>query len=99
MNKKYFLTTTLCLVLGLGLSWGQEILSPNKAIKLIVNLSSDGTPHYEVFFNEKAVINPSSLGIELTKEPSLLSGFKLKDTTTSSFDDTWNPVWGRRIRN
>lgn len=101
MNKKYFLTTTLCLVLGLGLSWGQEILSPNKAIKLIVNLSSDGTPHYEVFFNEKAVINPSSLGIELTKEPSLLSGFKLKDTTTSSFDDTWNPVWGEEseIRN
>ena len=47
------------------------------------------------------VIKPSTLGFELADGPDMMDGFKLIDTATASFDETWQPVWGenRDIRN
>ena len=38
---------------------------------------------------------------QLDAKTNLMTGFKIKDTSTSTFDETWNPVWGeeKEIRN
>ena len=37
----------------------------------------------------------------LDAKTNLMTGFKIKDTSTSTFDETWSPVWGeeKEIRN
>ena len=61
-------------------------------------------------YKNKAVIKPSHLGLELAKnkhaskgihETDLMDGFTVADTKTSTFDETWKPVWGETstIRN
>lgn len=38
---------------------------------------------------------------QLDAKTNLMTGFKIKDTSTSTFDETWSPVWGeeKEIRN
>ena len=86
-----------------------EVTSPNGNIVLTFNLDK-GRPAYSVSYKGKAVVRPSHLGLELAKdkhaskgmdETDLMDGFTLKDEQTSTFDETWQPVWGenRNIRN
>ncbi len=80
---------------------GQELRSPNGQLKMIFSLSNTGTPTYELSYKNKQVIKPSHLGLELKDAPDLMRGFSIEDVQTSSFDDTWTPVWGevKQIRN
>lgn len=62
----------------------------------------DGTPTYKLTYKNQEVIKESSLGFYLKNDKkSLLDDFKITDTKTSTFDDTWQPVWGevKEIRN
>ena len=79
----------------------QEVASPNKNIILKFTLQDDGTPSYSLTYKGKYVIKPGKLGFELKDKQSLLNGFAIADTKTSSFDETWTPVWGevKTIRN
>lgn len=65
------------------------------------SLTGDGVPTYQVSFKGKQVIKPSTLGIELAEENSLMDKFRINKTSTSTFDETWQPVWGeeKEIRN
>ena len=78
-----------------------EQKSPNGNIVLNVELNAKGTPEYHVTYKGRPVITPSTLGIELAEENSLMDQFHINKTSTSSFDETWQPVWGetRDIRN
>ncbi len=78
-----------------------EQQSPNGKIAVNVTLNEKGTPMYQITYNGKEVIKPSLLGIELAEENSLMDAFRINKTTTSTFDETWQPVWGetRNIRN
>ena len=69
--------------------------------RLNFSVNSQGEPVYELFYKGKAVIKPSKLGLELKNDPGLMNGFTLADTQTSTFDETWEPVWGevKQIRN
>lgn len=80
---------------------GQELRSPNGQLKMIFSLSNTGTPTYELSYKNKQVIKPSHLGLELKDAPDLMKGFSIENVQTSSFDDTWTPVWGevKQIRN
>lgn len=88
----------------------QTVTSPNGKVKLTFSLTGNGVPTYELTFKDKSVIKPSRLGLELAKdrhasremkETDLMDGFKIVDTKTSAFDETWKPVWGETatIRN
>lgn len=88
----------------------QTVTSPNGNVKLTFSLSETGQPTYEMTYKDKAVIKPSHLGLELAKdkhaskgeqETDLMDGFKVTNTQTSTFDETWKPVWGETatIRN
>ena len=82
----------MCLVcLGLaGRVHASEVTSPNGEMKLTFTLR-DSKPYYSVSFRGKPVIKPRSL----------LEGFTQMGEKTSTFDETWTPVWGenKTIRN
>ncbi len=101
----------------------QTLKSPDGKLEMKFELSAEGTPQYSLFYNGKAVIKPSKLGIELApegvhrdfdnfapavaspegdaKKQNLYSGFELIKSAQSTFDETWQPVWGqtKNIRN
>ena len=92
----------MCLVcLGIaGRVQASEVTSPNGEMKLTFTLR-DSKPYYSVSFRGKPVIKPSRLGYELHNAESLLEGFTQTGEKTSTFDETWTPVWGenKTIRN
>ncbi len=75
--------------------------SPNGLLKLNFSISAKGEPVYELFYKGKVVVKPSKLGLELKNDPGLMNGFTQTDAKTSTFDETWTPVWGevKQIRN
>lgn len=98
MNKLF---TALFLLVSCVVVQAQELISPDKNLKLKFSLTSDGTPTYELNYKNKAVIKTSRLGIETKDVPSFLNGFTVTKTENATFDETWSPVWGeqKNIRN
>ena len=101
------------LVMGLllpMLAAAQTVKSPNGNVSVTFSLSEKGQPTYEMSYKGKTVCKPSHLGLELAKdkhaskgmeETSLMDGFTETGSKTSTFDETWKPVWGETatIRN
>ena len=54
----------------------------------------DGVPHYALDRNGKPIVLPSKMGFTLEWRDDLAHAFILKDKTYSTFDETWEPVWG-----
>ena len=86
-----------------------EVKSPNGNVALNF-MVEEGRPVYSVTYKGKDVIRPSHLGLELAKdkhasmgmdERDLMDDFSLDKEETSTFDETWEPVWGetKYIRN
>ncbi|WP_179343564.1 glycoside hydrolase family 97 protein [Winogradskyella ursingii] len=74
-----------------------EIASPNAAIKVNFNLSDEGQPFYNVKFNNKTIIDTSYLGFDFIEAESLSKNFKIINTSTSEFNETWQMPWGEQI--
>lgn len=74
--------------------------SPNTNIKLTFEVTN-GVPTYNLIYKNTQVIKDSHLGIELVDAAPMMDGFELLSSETSSFDETWQPVWGeiKNIRN
>jgi len=80
----------------------QELTSPNQDLKMKFSLNENGTPVYQLTYKDQEVIKSSTLGLELKNDDlSLMNSFEIVDTKTSTFDETWEPVWGEQseIRN
>jgi glucan 1,4-alpha-glucosidase len=83
-------------------TFAQELRSPNGNLVLQFNVTTTGAPQYQLAYKNKAVIKPSTLGLELKNDKkSLLHDFAIASTQTATFDETWQPVWGEvsNIRN
>jgi len=99
---KHILYTTLFCFLVLHNANSQQLKSPNGKFSMEFALLKDGTPSYRLNYKDKEVIKSSKLGLELKKDKkSLLDDFTIMDSKTTSFDETWKPVWGEveTIRN
>ena len=123
MNIKKHLTIALLSACIGTLAHAQQLTSPNGNLVMNFSLNQAGAPVYDLFYKNKPVIKPSTLGLELKKEDAnkktdfewterkdkgqldaktnLMTGFTITDTQTSTFDETWKPVWGEEseIRN
>lgn len=88
------------LSLALSEASAAEISSPSGIVTVDADVVK-GIPTYKVSYKGKAVINPSTLGLQLADGADLMDGFELVKSSTSSFDETWEPVWGEnsKIRN
>lgn len=103
-NMKTIFTKLACFLLALfmsGAAMAESITSPDGQLRLNFSVNPQGEPVYELSYKGKAVIKPSKLGLELKNDPGLMNGFTLAGTETSTFDETWKPVWGevKQIRN
>ena len=107
MKKLNVLVVGLLLPL---LAAAQTVKSPNGNVSVTFSLTGNGQPTYEMSYKGKTVCKPSHLGLELAKdkhaskgmtETNLMDGFTETGSKTSSFDETWKPVWGETatIRN
>ncbi len=74
-----------------------EVASPNTNIKVNFNLTEVGEPYYQVFFNNKTIIDTSFLGFEFKEAKSLKNNFKIVETKTNSFNETWQMPWGEQL--
>ncbi|MCW3075220.1 MAG: glycoside hydrolase family 97 protein [Flaviaesturariibacter sp.] len=88
----------LCLLLALSVAVtkAQTITasSPNGAIRLTTELTSNGELSYIVTYKNRSVILPSALYLQF-KEPAVaLANFTLVKADSSRYDQTWKPVWG-----
>ncbi len=96
--KQILLATVL--LFSAGLLSAETVKSPNGAMVLNVELKN-GVPVYRLDYKNQAVVKESKLGHELKDGKNLTDGFELTKTETTSFDESWNPVWGevKTIRN
>lgn len=95
----------------------ETLKSPDGNLEMTFTLSEDGTPLYALKHGGKDVVLDSRLGYMLrgdlygntpenymqeSYDPvDFCSGFAVVNTATTSFDQTWEPVWGEesQIRN
>ena len=93
-----------------GSLFAQDLKSPNGELEMNFSLNEAGTPIYSLKYKGQTVVKPSQLGLELVgteqaefgteinkeKDPqtSLYDGFAVADVQTSTFNETWEPVWG-----
>jgi len=99
IKRAFILFALFCLVSVVVKA--QQIKSPDGNFSLNFELRN-GVPFYSLNYKDKAVVKPSSLGLELANEElGLMNGFSLAKSETSTFDETWKPVWGeyKQIRN
>jgi hypothetical protein len=81
---------------------GQNLKSPDGNLEMNFLLGDNGALIYRLFYKGKEVVKDSKLGMDLKNdEVDLLDNFKIDEIENSSFDETWEPVWGeeRQIRN
>ena len=100
--KSLYILSFIALLSFFNLANSQELKSPNGNLTMQFSLEDNGTPTYKLSYKNKDVIKPSHLGLELKDdERSLLNDFTILNTESSTFDDTWTPVWGeeKEIRN
>ncbi|CCY02766.1 glycoside hydrolase 97 [Prevotella sp. CAG:924] len=107
MHRINILIAALLLPLA---ALAQTVKSPDGNVSVHFSLTGNGVPTYEMTYKGKAVVKPSHLGLELAKikqaskgmnEIDLMEGFTETGSKTSTFDETWKPVWGEvaEVRN
>ena len=91
-----------------GLGWGLLLIllfsiptfaapltlsSPSGELVLAVDVNDQGVPWYSLDYKGTPVVKKSNLGLS-GKEASLKEGFSIADSKNSTFEETWQPVWG-----
>ena len=100
MKNLFF--ASLILFAFSSIAKAQQLKSPEGKFVMEFSLQNDGTPTYSLKYKNKEVVKTSKLGLELKDDKkSLLNDFTVVDTKTTTFDETWKPVWGEvdNIRN
>ena len=88
-------------VMAVALPLKSEVLKSPDGNMVLQFEVRNGVPVYRLDYKDKPVIKDSRLGLELKDADDLLTGFVLKEVQRSTFDETWEPVWGewKTIRN
>ena len=101
---KKTILTLICLTASLlATTFAAEpvkLQSPDGQLELNFELR-DGVPYYALDRAGNPVVLPSKMGFTLEWRDDLAHAFVMKDTQYSTFDETWEPVWGEeaQIRN
>lgn len=87
---------SLIVLFLFSLAQAQSVQSPSKQITLTFDFAEKGKPTYLLTYKNKAVILQSYLGITLKNGADLASHFKLEESKTTTFNETWQPVLGEQ---
>ncbi len=72
-----------------------SVSSPNGKIKIDLKVTPEA-PFYSVAMGGKVLIKPSKLGFEFKNSGKLMSNFKVDDFQITSFEETWESLWGQK---
>ena len=96
----------LLSVFSLGLSgWAKpddsiSVQSPNGTVKISFLIKSTDVLKEGLFwnvrYNDKSIMNDSSLGFTLEHAPSMLDGFKVVEVKKTTNDSIWKPLHGEQ---
>ncbi len=97
MNRTLWI---ILLIVMTATGRAEQITSPNGQMKLNFEIRN-GIPYYDLTLNDRPIVLPSSLGLELKDKEDLIEGFSIADVKRSNKDERWKPVWGEEseIRN
>lgn len=100
MKRFFLLAIAFVMAINVSSLSAQSISSPNGDLKFDFKLN-EGVPTYSVEYKQAPVILDSRLGFDLNGAEDLLDGFTVLSSEQSTFDETWEPVWGEEtaIRN
>src|SRR5690606_35521914 len=89
-----------CDATGQNKGSSYELLSPGGQNRINFELVNDA-PRYAVSHGETEVISLSKMGFVLRDNDSLSKNFEVINVEETSFDETWEQVWGEKqhIRN
>ena len=103
MKKVTMMAMSLGLLLSIGDALAEKLNSPTKKLEMNFELKEAGEPTYSLKMADGTVITKTSkMGFEMKDSKlSFDKNFEVIKTNTSSFDETWTPVWGevKKIRN
>lgn len=99
----------LFIILFVALSFNlmaQELFSPDGKIRIGVSISrepmkqrpqiAEGTPFYEVHYNNKPFLLPSRLGFDVVGTAEIKHYFRIVETVRSENRSSWKPVYGEK---
>jgi alpha-glucosidase len=72
-----------------------QLTSPNVKNKIVFNLIN-GIPTYNVVHGDKTILNNSHLGFVFKNNDSLNKHFEVLSFNETSFNETWEQVWGEK---
>lgn len=105
MLKKIILPAFLMALTVVGSAQTQksksyDLASPGGINKIKFKLDKTA-PKYEVSHGKTPVITPSDMGFIFKNNDDLSTNFEILDVKNSTFDETWEQVWGekKKIRN
>ena len=73
-----------------------EVVSPDKKVQVSFFLNQNGTPQYQVRFNNEEVIKTSKMGFTFENIPSFEGNFEIVNSELTSFNETWEMPWGEQ---
>jgi len=90
----------ICLVLpGLALAaGGHEVVSPDGALEVRIDVDGTGRPVYAIALDEEPVILRSRLGLSFWQGRGCDTGLEINRTRQARADNTWEQPWGERRR-
>jgi len=88
----------LGLMMGLLSCSNKEftVFSPSSKVKLNFALNGENQPLYCVYFNNKPIIKPSTLGFDFKNMESLGKGMRIDSILTREFNEKWEMPWGEQ---
>ncbi len=71
-----------------------KLLSPNKNLELEFSLNEKGEACYSLMSNNQQIVDVSKLGMRMMNGENMDANFSIIDIYESSFNETWETVWG-----
>ena len=78
------------------LSSPSQVSSPSGNISLNFFLTPEEEAAYQVFFQDKMVIDTSLLGFEFKDQPAFSNNLQINSISTDSVNESWNMPWGEQ---
>ncbi len=97
MLKKFLLVLVAFGTFSCSSNNDAEVVSPDKKVQVSFFLNENGTPQYQVRFNNEEVIKTSKMGFTFQNIPSFDGNFELVNSEVTSFNETWQMPWGEQI--
>ena len=98
--KRIILSIITLLSLSATVLASETLTSPDGKLSMQFAIGEQGRMTYMLTLGNDTLVRPSHLGLDLVND-QLLYGFEQVGADRTTFDETWQPVWGeeREIRN